>query len=105
MKEEKNTLGTIIINDIFVAVGTVIAAFGLISIFAVGGFGAICSVIGVFRSFSSDSVAVALALSLCGLATAVLMFILGYHVSRVFLDGLSDYIVSRKKKVAALKKG
>lgn len=93
-----------ILNDIFVAVGVVIAAFGLISVFAVGAFGAICSIIGVFRSFASDTVAVSLVLSLCGLVTAILMFFLGYHVSRVFLDGLSDYIVTRKKKGAELKK-
>ena len=93
-----------ILNDIFVAVGVVIAAFGLISVFAVGAFGAICSVIGIFRSFTSDTVAVSLVLSLCGLVTAILMFWLGCHVSRVFLDGFSDYIVTRKKKTAELKK-
>ncbi len=102
MKEEKNTLGSIIANDIFVSVGVILAAFGLISIFAVGAFGAICSLIGIFRSFTSEHVAVSVALSLCGVCTAVLMFYLGVLVSRVFLDGLSDYIVSRRKKIAEL---
>lgn len=103
MKEEKNTLGTIILNDIFMAVGVIFALFGLISIFAVGSFGAICSIIGIFRSFTAESVAISLALSVCGLCTAVLMFYLGALVSRVFLDGISDYILSRKKKLAALR--
>lgn len=104
MKEEKNTKTNIILNDIFVAVGVLIALFGIIAVFAVGSFGAICSVIGIFKSFASESVAVSFVLSLCGLATAALMFFLGYHVSRVFLDGISDYIVTRKKKTAELRK-
>lgn len=93
-----------VLNDIFVAIGVLIASFGLISVFAVGSFGAICSVIGVFRSFTSESVAVSLVLSVCGLCTAVLMFYLGFLVSRVFLDGFSEYILTRKKKAAALRK-
>ena len=104
MKEEKVSKSSLILNDIFVAVGVVIAAFGLIAVFAVGSFGAICSVVGVFRSFASDTVAISIVLSLCGLVTAILMFWLGYHVSRVFLDGLSEYIVTRKKKTSELKK-
>lgn len=104
MKEQKITKTSIIFNDIFVAVGVLVAAFGLISVFAVGGFGAVCSVLGVFRSFTADDVLVSLVLSLCGLCTAILMFYLGFLVSRVFLDGFSDYILSRRKKLAALRK-
>lgn len=104
MKEEKTTKTSIVFNDIFVAAGVIIAAFGLIAVFAVGSFGAICSIIGIFRSFSAEQVLVSLVLSFCGLCTAVLMFYLGFLVSRVFLDGLSDYILSRKKKAAELKK-
>lgn len=93
-----------IFNDVFVAVGVIIACFGLISVFAVGSFGAICSVIGVFRSFTAERIAVSLVLSVCGLLTAILMFYLGFLVSRVFLDGISEYILSRKKKPSAIKK-
>lgn len=96
MKREKQSKGALIANDIFVSAGTLVACFGIIAIFAVGGFGAICSLIGLVRSFASDSVAAPLVLSLCGLATATLMFMLGIAVSRIFLDGISDYIVSRR---------
>lgn len=104
MKEEKVTKTSTLFNDVFVAVGVIIACFGIISVFAVGSFGAICSVVGVFRSFTAERIAVSLVLSVCGLFTAILMFYLGFLVSRVFLDGISDYIVSRKKKLAVSKK-
>lgn len=100
MKREKQSKGALIANDIFVSAGALVACFGIIAIFAVGGFGAICSLIGLVRSFSADSVAAPLVLSLCGIATAVLMFMLGVAVSRVFLDGISDYIVTRRNKAA-----
>ncbi len=104
MKEEKTTKTSVVFNDVFVAIGVIIAAFGLIAVFAVGSFGAICSVIGIFRSFGAEQVLVSLVLSVCGLCTAALMFYLGFLVSRVFLDGLSEYIISRRKKGSALKK-
>lgn len=105
MNEEKTTRASIIANDVFVSVGTLIACFGIIAILAVGSFGAICSLIGIFRSFTADKIAVSLVLSLCGLCTAVLMFYLGVLVSKAFLDGFSEYILTRKKKVASLKNG
>lgn len=105
MNEEKTTRASIVVNDVFVSLGTIIACFGIIAILAVGSFGAICSVIGVFRSFAAEKIAVSLVLSLCGLCTAVLMFYLGVLVSKSFLDGFSEYILTRKKKVAALRNG
>lgn len=104
MKEEKTTVATVILNDIFTAVATLLAVFGMIAIFAVGGFGAICSVIGIFKSFTGANVALSLLVSLCGLATAAIMFYLEYLVSKVFLDGISEYIIDRRKKTAALRK-
>lgn len=105
MNEEKTTKASIIANDVFVAVGAIIACFGIIAILAVGSFGAICSVIGIFRSFTADKIAVSLVLSLCGLCTAVLMFYLGVLVSKTFLDGFSEYILTRKKKTSSLRNG